>query len=90
METWYKVSRYSDKIEPVEVERSTAKTVYIPGIGRCAQITDYFSYFKTRREARSHFIKQINIEINMLKRQMDKAMGRRETFLRNERGNDAT
>jgi hypothetical protein len=87
METWYKVSRYSDRIVPIDVDGSTTKTVFINGWRRL-QVSDFESYFRTRREARSHFVSQINGEINMLKRQMDDAMGRRETFLRNEGGQD--
>ena len=89
METWYRVAKYANGIDTVEVESSTTNTVCIDGKRR-AQVTGFESFFRTRREARSHFLSQISAEINMLKRQMDFAMGRREIFLRNEGGNDAT
>ena len=99
METWYKVSRYSEKIEQVEIMSSTDKTLCIkreggsdwyPEIRRVKKITEFDSYFKTRQEAFEHKLAILEYDVNTAKRRLSNANSKRETFLRNEGSNDAT
>ena len=97
METWYKVSRYSEKIEQIKAESSTDKTLCIkreyesnwyPEIRRVKKITEYDSYFKTRQEAFEHKLAKLEYDINSAKLRLSNAISKRETFLRNEGGQE--
>lgn len=57
MATWYRVGPYSDKVEPVEVEKETAGFVVVGG-RRNAKRSEYESYFPGEAEAGSFLIRR--------------------------------
>jgi len=68
METWYKAhtSFYRPEITPVEVERSTDKSVWIKG-RRNLRKSDYYQFFKTKLGAIECLRQLKNSKINELK-----------------------
>jgi len=82
METWYKLNEYKFPdgkwIEPVQVEKHTASTVWINGSGNRIR-SDYANYFPTFEEAQAFGINRIESEIEGLKNRLT-----REEFDLNE------
>jgi hypothetical protein len=87
METWYRVDKWTTKrsnfINPVEVEKSTDKTVWIRNerrtkLDRHAISSDYDSYFRTFAEAKEFALKRQSDKIEsatneLIRRQADYA-----------------
>lgn len=73
MSTWYKVTRYSDIPEPVEVVRETPSFVtylsksFISDTileDRAAKVTEFHRFFPTHKEALDYLIKRTTKKFN--------------------------
>lgn len=60
--TWYEVGKWGDKIEPVEVERSTEQSVWVfnkwrvDRVERRARVSEHACYFPTWEEAHAYLL----------------------------------
>lgn len=77
MATWYEVKSWSDRIEPVEVVRSTDASVFTPkkngGEERRGRNTDAWKYFETWDEAYSCLIERCLRRISDAKAELERA-----------------
>ncbi len=82
METWFKTGGYGDKkIEAVQVERSTDKSVWYKetnwnGSSKISQTrikSDYYNFFKTFEEAKDFLVKKAERKHENAKRNLDSA-----------------
>ena len=65
---------FNDKIEVVEVERKTEKTVWIDG-RRHAQLNDYHAYFDTFDEAKTYLLGVAESKLDAARRNLENAQG---------------
>jgi len=65
---------YGELIEPVEVERETASSVWING-RRNAKITDWRCYHDTWGEAKAYLLKLAESKLNSARRSLELAQG---------------
>ena len=72
MTTWYVTSNWGKRIEPVEVEKSTDKSVWIEG-NRRALISDYSSHFPTWAEAKEHLLGKAGRKLEAARAQLARA-----------------
>lgn len=70
--TWFEVCGY--RILPVQIERSTASSVWIRG-SRYSR-TGWRSYFPTWAEAHAHCVEKVEAELAAARRQLEYAQGR--------------
>jgi hypothetical protein len=87
-ETWYRTTRGSIRIEPIEVERSTEKSVFVRdpfGFGtpraratvdRCAITSEYFQFHRTWDDAKAFLLQQQEEKVISLRAQLDSANGK--------------
>ena len=78
METWFKTGSYGELIEPVQVSRSTTKTVQLVGSGyydgrRANKQSSYENYFQTFDDAVIFLRDQLTDRLDSKKRQVDHA-----------------
>lgn len=80
METWYEasLSRWGKRVAPVQVEKSTDKTVTING-RRCNRLTsDWRCYFPTEKEAWDYLVQRATAKVEEAQRSLQ--------YLRSELG----
>lgn len=73
-ETWYVAWHTFNTIEPVEIDRSTARYVWI-GTARHAR-ESYQSYFPTWEQAHSYLLKKAENDLVTARRGLEHAQGR--------------
>jgi hypothetical protein len=71
-ETWYKVCRYSDNIEAVNVERYTDSSVWI-NANRRARKGDYDSFYPSWGDAHEAMLKTVNQTLRNSQLSLDRA-----------------
>ena len=90
--TKYRVRKFGDlKIEAVEVERETEKSIYIKNVykqeRRTAKVSDFAIYFNRWIEAYSYLLETSQGSIDGLKKRLDEAVkGHRDIVAMVEEG----
>lgn len=72
MSSWWMV--WFGKIEPVQVERSTAHSVWVDG-RKNARLTDWKSYFPTWAEAHAWLLEKAERRLNSARDELQLAQG---------------
>lgn len=72
MTTWFKAGQYGNRIERVEIEKSTDSSVWIKG-RRNAIKSSYENYFKSFDEAKSFLLRKFEIKLETYTRYADEA-----------------
>lgn len=76
METWYKFDhmpwRNEQRIKPVQVEKSTAATIWIDGRMNRTR-SDYDNFFPTFEEAKAFGVEKYSRKVEQLKEQLQAA-----------------
>ena len=66
MSEWYKTGGWQGLVEPVEVDRANAKSVWIKGRRR-TRLSSYTAYFPTAREAWEYLREKEQREVEFAK-----------------------
>ena len=77
----YRTKSYSNRIEEVEIVRSTEKSVWVTREDifgeknkiRCLKMSDYEKYWDTYKEAKQYLIKRYENVIESLKKRLQEA-----------------
>ena len=85
--TWSQVSKYSTKLEEVEVVKATEKQiVYVRDNGQGEKVENrvakngYHKYFPSREEANAFLLNRLTTTVDSALRSLDKAMKELEQF----------
>jgi len=73
--TWYKASKYTDRIDSVTVERDTDSSIWING-RRSAKATAYEQYFPTWYQACGYLLSRTQSKIAYLERELEQEKSR--------------
>lgn len=71
METWYKAHIYLNKIEEMQVQSETEKTVVTIDGRKFHKETNDYKFCKTREEAKNHLISYFHLKIKRHKEILD-------------------
>ena len=81
----YKTSKFSVKIEKIEIKRETAKQIILMNDSKVAKQSSYDNYFDTFGEARSHLMQKCQARSEYCKRELEKSISAyQELFMMKE------
>jgi hypothetical protein len=86
-QTWWCTERLCTKPAPVDVDRSTERSIWVSGRRRQRLYSEWGSYYPTREEALEHMAAEARETLDALKRKTHEAstrLGQIESELRRE------
>ena len=82
----YKTSKFSVKIEKIEIKRETAKQIILMNNSKVAKQSSYDNYFDTFGEARSSLMQMYQTRSECCKRELEKSLSSyQELFVMKEK-----